>query len=206
MNFLEHNFILVTGLLLEHIQITFETVTFSLMIGFPLGLLLARRPWLRGPVLDILGFIYTIPSLALFVVLIPIFGLGLTPTIIALVAYAQFMLVRNWVVGLTSLDKTILEAATGMGMNSWQRFWKVEFILASPYLISGIRLAALSSIAIGMVAAYISAGGLGVLLFEGVITANYQKIITGAVASSLLAVGVNYLLRFIEYRVELRLR
>jgi osmoprotectant transport system permease protein len=190
----------------EHLRLTGEVLGISLVIAMPLGVLLARVRWLRNPVLAVLGVIYTIPSLSLFVLLIPLFGLGVTPAVIALVAYAQLMLVRNWVIGLTSIDPSIIEAAKGVGMNGWQRFWQVEFPLALPLLLAGIRLATLSTIGIATIAAYINAGGLGVLLFVGVTTANYQKILVGSIAVSVLAITANYLLRFLERRAEIAIR
>lgn len=206
MSYLVNNFAYVAQLFGQHLELTLEVLGFSLLIAMPLGVLVARVHWLEGPILGVLGVIYTIPSLSLFVLLIPLFGLGVTPAVIALVAYAQLMLVRNWVVGLTSLDPSIIEAARGMGMSGWQRFWQVEFPLALPLLLAGIRLAALSAIGIGTIAAYIDAGGLGTLLFQGVITANYQKILAGSVAVSVLAIGVNYFLRFLERRAEIAIR
>src|SRR6185436_11529776 len=121
------------------------------------------------------------PSLSLLVLMIPLFGIGTTPAIIALVAYAQLVLVRNTVVGLTGLDPAIVEAARGMGMSSWQRFRQVELPLALPLILAGARLATLSIIGIGTIAAFINAGGLGRLLFEGVATGNKQKIVAGAI-------------------------
>ncbi len=206
MGYLVNNFAYVVQLFGQHLGLTLEVLGFSLLIAMPLGVLVARVHWLEGPILGVLGVIYTIPSLSLFVLLIPLFGLGITPAVIALVAYAQLMLVRNWVVGLTSLDPSVVEAARGMGMSGWQRFWQVEFPLALPLLLAGIRLAALSAIGIGTIAAYIDAGGLGVLLFQGVITANYQKILAGSIAVSVLAIGVNYFLRFLERRAEIAIR
>jgi osmoprotectant transport system permease protein len=93
-----------------------------------------------------------------------------------------------------------------MGMSGWERFWQVELPLALPLLLAGVRLAALSSIGIGTIAAYINAGGLGMLLFQGVTTANYSKIFAGSLAVSVLAIGVNYLLRFLERRAEIQIR
>jgi len=190
----------------EHLRLTGEVLAISLLIAIPLGVLLARVRWLRDPVLAVLGVIYTIPSLSFFVLLIPLFGLGVTSAVIALVAYAQLMLVRNWVIGLTSIDPSIIEASKGVGMNGWQRFWQVEFPLALPLLLAGIRLATLSTIGIVTIAAYINAGGLGELLFVGVTTANYQKILAGSIAVSLLAITANYLLRFLERRAEIAIR
>ena len=206
MSYLVNNLGYVGQLFLQHLQLTLVVVGISVMIAVPLGVLAVRVKALQGPILSILGVIYTIPSLSLFVLLIPRFGLGFTPAVVALVAYAQLMLVRNWVVGLNSLDPAVMEAARGMGMSSWQRFWQVEFPLALPMLLAGIRLAALSAIGIGTIAAYINAGGLGTLLFEGVITANYQKILAGSIAVSVLAIGVNTLLRLLEHQAEKAIR
>ncbi|HZK17605.1 MAG TPA: ABC transporter permease, partial [Anaerolineaceae bacterium] len=149
--------------------------------------------------------IYTIPSLSLFVLLIPIFGLGTKPAIIALIAYAQLLLIRNWLVGLTTIEPAVLEAARAMGLNGWQRFWQVEFPLALPMLLAGIRLVALSSIGIGTMAAYINAGGLGVLLFQGVTTANYGKIFAGALAVTVLSFATSFFIRYLERRAEYRI-
>ena len=206
MSFLINNFGQVAQLFLQHLGLTLVVIVSSLIIGIPLGILLARIKWLRGPVLSILGVIYTIPSLSFFVLLIPVFGLGTTPAIIALTAYAQLLLVRNWLVGLTTIEPAILEAAKGMGMNGWQRFWQVEFPLALPLLLAGVRLVALSSIGIGTIAAFINAGGLGVLLFQGVITANYEKILAGAISVTVLSFSVNYLIRMMEQRAEFMIR
>lgn len=206
MNYLVNNLPVVGRLLLEHLRMTAISLGIAYLIAIPLGILIARRAWLRGPVMGVLGVIYTIPSLSLFVLLIPLFGIGLTPAVIALVAYAQLGLVRNWVIGLTSIDPSILEAATGMGMNGWQRFWRVELPLALPLLLAGTRLAALSIIGIGTIAAFISAGGLGTMLFEGVTTANYPKIIAGSLTVSLLAIAVNYLILYFESRAERAIR
>ena len=205
MNYLINNFDVVAELFLQHLQLTLAVIFFSLLIGIPLGLLLARIRWLRGPVMSVLGIIYTIPSLSFFVLLIPVFGLGIRPAIIALTAYAQLLLIRNWLVGLTTIEPAVLEAARGMGLNGWQRFWQIEFPLALPMLLAGIRLVALSSIGIGTIAAFINAGGLGVLLFQGVITANYDKIFTGALAVTVLSFAANYFIRYLEQRAEFRI-
>jgi osmoprotectant transport system permease protein len=206
MTYLFNNFPLVAGLFGEHLRMTAISLAISLLIAVPLGLLIVRVKWLQGPVLGLLGVIYTIPSLSLFVLLIPLFGLGAVPAIIALVAYAQLVLVRNIVVGLTGIDPAIIEAARGMGMNGWQRFARVELPLALPLLLAGARLATLSIIGIGTIAAFINAGGLGTLLFQGVTTGNTQKIVAGAIAVSALAIGTNLILRTLERRAALAIR
>ena len=190
----------VGRLFLEHLRLTGVALLIALLIAVPLGLLIARVAWLRGPVLGVLGVIYTIPSLALFVLLIPFTGLGFTSATIALVAYALLVLVRNIVVGLTTIDPAVIEAARGMGMSDWQRLVRVELPLALPLILAGLRLAALSIIAIATVAAYINAGGLGRLLFDGINTGSRAKIVAGSLVVSLLAVLVNLALRTLEQR------
>jgi osmoprotectant transport system permease protein len=203
MNYLLENLPYVGTLFVQHLQMTLEVLAIGLFFALPVGVLINRVRWLSGPVLGVLGVIYTIPSLSLFVLLIPLFGLGITPAVIALVAYAQLMLVRNWAIGLAGIDPAIIEAAKGLGMNGWQRFWLVEFPLALPLLLAGIRLATVSTIGIATIAAYINAGGLGTLLFIGVETGNSQKILAGSLAVSVLAIGINFLLRYLEHRSEI---
>jgi osmoprotectant transport system permease protein len=199
-------FLPIAGPFIQHLRLTVIALALALTIAVPIGVLLARVRWLRGPVLSVLGVIYTIPSLSLLVLLIPLFGIGATPAIIALVAYAQLMLVRNIVVGLTGLDPAVVEAARGMGMNSWQRFRQVELPLALPLILAGVRLATLSIIAIGTVAALVGAGGLGTPLLIGVTTGDTRKILAGSIAVALLAFGANFILRALERRATLSIR
>jgi osmoprotectant transport system permease protein len=190
----------------QHLYLTVVSLGLALLIGLPLGVLLHRVRPLRGPVLAIFSILYTVPSLSLLVLLIPFTGLSATTAIIALVIYAQLVLVRNTLAGLDGVDARTVEAARGMGMSGWQRLWRVELPLASPVILAGIRIATVATIGIATIAAFINAGGLGVLLFEGVRTSNYDKIVAGAVAVSLLAIGINWGLRAVERRLELRVR
>ncbi len=205
MTYLINNFPIVAGLFAQHLRLTGISLILSLVIAMPLGYLIYRISWLRGPVLAVLGVIYTIPSLSLLVLLIPLFGLGTLPAVIALVAYAQLVLVRNWLAGLVGINPAVIEAAQGMGMNAWQRFCLVELPLALPLLLAGIRLASISIIGIGTIAAFINAGGLGNLLFQGVTTSNYSKILAGSISVSVLALGINLIIRFFERRAEERI-
>jgi osmoprotectant transport system permease protein len=188
----------------QHLYLTLVSLAIAGLIGLPLGVLLHRVRPLRGPLLALFSVLYTIPSLSLLVLLIPFSGLSATTAIIALVIYAQLVLVRNTLAGLDGVDSRIVEAATGMGMSSWQRLWRVELPLASPVILAGLRVAAVSTVGIAAIAAFINAGGLGVLLFEGVRTSNYDKIVAGAIAISLLAVALNWGLRLVERRLEAR--
>jgi len=200
MRYLADNPGLILQLLVEQLWLTVVSLVFSIAIALPLGVLAARRPRVRGPLLGILGIIYTIPSLALFVLLIPLMGLGFWPAVTALVAYAQVILVRNITVGLLGVDAAVVEAARGMGMSALQRFWRVEFPLALPVILAGARVATLAIIGIGTIAAFINAGGLGTLLFQGVSQGSLEKIIAGAVTTSAFALAANTLTRALEIR------
>jgi osmoprotectant transport system permease protein len=206
MQYLIDTFLPIAGPFIQHLRLTAIALALALAVAVPIGVLLARVRWLRGPVLSVLGVIYTIPSLSLLVLLIPLFGIGTTPAIIALVAYAQLVLVRNIVVGLTGLDPAVVEAAQGMGMNSWQRFRQVELPLALPLILAGVRLSTLSIIAIGTVAALVGAGGLGTPLLIGVTTGDMRKILAGSIAVALLAFGANFILRALERHAVLAIR
>ena len=184
----------------QHLFLTLSSLALAILLGLPIGILIFRIEPLRGPVLAVLGVIYTIPSLSLLVLLIPLTGLSPATAVIVLVAYAQLVLVRNTLAGLMAVDPAIVEAARGMGMNYRQRLLRIELPLASPVILAGVRLATIAIIGIGTIAAFISAGGLGVLLFEGVRTSNYDKIVAGAIAVSVLAIGMNWILRVLEKR------
>lgn len=155
-------------------------------------MLIVRYRWLNVPVLGILGIIYTIPSLALIILLVPFFGLNAWSVIVAMVGYAQVILVRSLVVGLSSISPAIMEAARGMGMNLWQRWWQVQVPLILPIFLAGLRIAAVVTIAIATIGAKFGAGGLGTLLFDGIAQAGrYDKIWAGAIVVSLLAFAIN---------------
>jgi osmoprotectant transport system permease protein len=200
MRYLIDNPDIVLRLTAQHLWLTGVSLALALSIALPLGVIAARRPRVRGLLLGAFGVIYTIPSLALFVLLIPLMGLGFAPAVVALVAYAQVILIRNIVVGLLGVDAAVLEAARGMGMTPWQRFRGVELPLASPVILAGVRVAVLAIIGIGTIAAFINAGGLGVLLFTGVAQGHPDKIIAGAIGASGLALAANAILRALEIR------
>jgi osmoprotectant transport system permease protein len=198
MKYIVDNPDIVRGLLLRHLQITAIALAFALAIALPLGLLVNRFRWLAVPIVGMLGILYTIPSLALIILLIPAFGLGSKPVIIALIIYAQIILVRNILVGLQSVSPAMLEAARGMGMNAWQVWWRVQFPLALPIMLAGLRIAAVVVIGIAAIGAKFGAGGLGRLLFDGISGERYDKIWAGAIAVSALAFVVNGLLLLLE--------
>jgi len=206
MSYLANNLPTVMALFGQHLELWAIVLAIAVLIAVPMGVLAVRVKAIGGPLLGMLDVIYSIPSLALFVLLIPLFGLGVKPAVVALVAYAQLALVRNTLVGLSGIDPAVIEVARGMGMNGWQRFWRIELPLALPLILGGVRLASIQIIGIGTIAAYVGAGGLGTLLFEGVITNNTGKIFSGTLAVSLLAVLVNYGLYYLERRSQRTIR
>lgn len=186
----------------EHLWLSGVSLALALLIALPLGIATARDQRLDGPVLGALGILYTVPSLALFVALIPIAGLGRRTALIALVAYAQVFLVRNLVTGLRGVDPAIREAARGLGMSPAQQLRRIDLPLALPAILAGVRIAAVSTIGLATLGALINAGGLGTLLFEGVAQDNGGKIRAGVIAVSGLALVFNVGLGWVEERAS----
>lgn len=148
----------------EHILVTSIAVIVGFAISFALALLIRRYPRLYAPVLGITGVMYAIPSIALFVLLIPITGLSLVTAEIALVSYTLVILVRNMVTGLRGVPADVIEAATAMGYSSRQRLWRVELPIALPVIVAGIRIATVTTIGLVTIATLIGMGGLGYLI------------------------------------------
>ncbi|MFM7425094.1 MAG: ABC transporter permease [Elainella sp.] len=192
MDYLLKNPALIWKLLLQHLSMTSLTLVLAVAVALPLALLISRYRWLNVPILGLLGVLYTVPSLALIILLVPFLGLNAWSVIGAMVIYAQVILVRSLVVGLQGIPPAILEAARGMGMNPWQRWWQIQVPLILPVFLAGLRIAAIVTIAIATIGAKFGAGGLGTLLFEGIAQAGrYDKIWAGAIVVSLLAFAVN---------------
>lgn len=183
----------------QHVEISASAVLVATAIGVPVGVLISRVSSLARPVLVLAGILYTVPSLALFAVLIPVLGLGTRSAVVALVLYSLLVLIRNTAAGLGMVRPEVLEAATGMGMSSPQRLWLVELPLALPMIMGGVRIATVMNIGIASIAAYIGAGGLGVLIFRGIATADAELILAGAVPIALLAMAADRLLRQVEW-------
>jgi osmoprotectant transport system permease protein len=175
-------------------------------IALPLGALAARNDRVRGPLLAVLGVVYTLPSLAVFGYLVPYFGLGLVTTEIALVAYAQMILVRNVTLGLRGVSPALRDAALGLGMTPWQAFWRVEFPQALPVIVGGLRLATVATVSIATLAGKIDAGGLGQMLFAGLDNDDVNRIVTGSIAAAVLAIGADQALRAVERIATARAR
>lgn len=173
-----------------HLVITFVTLFFAIIIGVSLGILITRKRRLYNPVITTAGLIYTIPSLALFGIMIPIVGIGFTPAIIALTLYSLLAIIRNAAVGIDGVPPAIIEAARGMGMTELQILLRVELPLALPVIFAGIRIAAVSIISLATIASFFGARSLGSLIFEGIAAGGLRddKVAAGALGAAALAI------------------
>lgn len=188
---------IILRLAVEHIFLAVTALGIAIIIAIPLGWLLHRNKTLEKIVMAVLGVVYTIPSIALMIILIPFLGLNKTNVIVALVLYSQIILLRNILSGLNGIPNEIIEAAKGMGLTPLQMAWKIQLPLALPVILAGIRIAAVVVVAIATIGAKFGAGGLGTLLFDGIAQAGrMDKIWTGAISVGLIAFALS---RFASY-------
>ena len=183
---------------LEHLEIVVITLLISLALAALLTVACSYSKTLSRVLLNLFSMIYSIPSLALLALLIPVTGLGRKTAIVALVIYNQYLLLRNFLAGLDGVDRGVVEAATGMGMTHMQLLWKVQVPLAKGALIAELRIALVSTVGIATIAASINAGGLGSILFDGLRTMNVAKILWGSLLSAFLAILFDRVLCFAE--------
>ncbi len=195
--------------LAQHLTLLVGTLVPALLIGVPLGILCYRRPPTQGAVFAVLNVIQTVPSVALFGLLIaPLAGLtrawpwlsslgiagtGMTPALIALVLYALLPLARGVVAGLSQVPTEVLESADAMGMNARQRFWQIQLPLALPVLLRGLRVVAVQTVGMAVIAALIGAGGFGALVFQGLLSSALDLVLLGVIPTIMLAVVVDAL-------------
>lgn len=182
----------------QQLYLAVVAVLIACLIGIPLGILARRFRPIELPTMLIAGLLYLIPSLVLFAFLIPFFGLGRTPAIIALVLYSLLVIVRNTVAGLRAVPAAIEEAARGIGMSTLQRLRFVEFPYALPVILGGVRIATVMNIGVASIAAYIGAGGLGTLIFRGIATVDSDTVLAGAIPIALLALAADATLKRLE--------
>lgn len=183
---------------LQHLGLTFLSLFLAILVGLPLGILIARRRKLSSPILGIAGILQTIPSIALLGFMIPAFGIGATPAIIALLIYALLPIVRNTYTGITEVNPTVIEAAKAMGMNPKQMLFKVELPLAMPVIIAGIRTAAVINVGVATLASFVAAGGLGEFIFGGISLNNTNMILAGAIPAALLAILLDQIIAVLQ--------
>jgi osmoprotectant transport system permease protein len=184
---------------LTHIGLTFISLFFSILIGLPLGIFIARKKSLSGAVLGFAGVMQTIPSIALLGFLIPILGIGAKPAIFALFLYALLPIIRNTYTGITEVNPAVSEAAKAVGMSYWQVLFKVELPLAMPVIFAGIRTATVINVGVATLASLIAAGGLGEFIFGGISLNNTNMILAGAIPSALLAIIFDFVLSQVQH-------
>jgi osmoprotectant transport system permease protein len=199
------------GALTRHIVLVAAAIGPAVLIGFPLGVVAVRRPGWQDSLFAVLNLLQTIPSIALFGLLIVplsalatsmpllarlgIGGIGMAPAIIALVLYALLPVVRSTVAGIGGVDRAVVDAARGMGLTRRQRFWQVELPLAAPVLLAGLRIVTVQAIGLAVVAALIGAGGLGSFVFEGLGQYAADLVLLGALPAIGLALAADFLLQ-----------
>ncbi|MCI0502461.1 MAG: ABC transporter permease [Fusobacteria bacterium] len=188
--------------LLEHIKIVFFSSILSIFIGFTIGLFITTKGGeiLKEPILDIIKIGQAFPSVAILALLIPFIGYGITGVVIALIMYSLMPIIYNTYIGINNIDKDVIEGAMGMGLNEWQLYYLVKLPLAATIIISGIRTAVVVNISAVTLAAAVGAGGLGVLIVNGVRTFDTVMILRGAVPVALLALICEILFIEIENR------
>ncbi len=202
----------------QHLGILFGTLVPAVLLGLPLGIVCHRSVRWQTPIISVLNIIQTVPSIALFGLLLAplaglakaipwladhgISGIGLAPAIIALVLYSLLPLVRSVIAGLDSVSSGVLESARGMGMNRMQVFYKIQMPIALPVILTGVRIVAVQTVGMAVVAALIGAGGLGAIMFQGLLSSALDLVLLGVIPVVLMAVIVDGIFKFLVSMLE----
>jgi osmoprotectant transport system permease protein len=181
-----------------HLLLTFSALLLAICFSIPLGVWLYWHPSISKSILYFTGLLQTIPSIALLAIMIPLFGIGTLPAIVALFLYAVLPILRNTLTGLQSIDPLLKKVANGIGMNRFQKLKLVEFPLALPMVMAGIRTAAVINVGTATLAAFIGAGGLGEFIVTGLALNSTELILRGAIPAALLALLVEFTFTFSE--------
>lgn len=205
-DFLTGNLDLILKLTIEHISLVAVAVGLATITGVPIGIAITQNERVARVVLYLASIIITIPSIALFGIMIPLLstighGIGYLPAVIAVLLYSQLPIIRNTYTAINNVNPALREAARGIGMNPVQRLRMVEIPLAIPVIMAGVRTAVVMNIGVMAIAAYIGAGGLGVLISRGITQSDPRQLVAGAIAVSILAVIADYALLWIQKRL-----
>ena len=193
----------VGQLTLQHLMLVSIAVGLAIVVGVPLGVLMTRFKWLAGPLQGTATVVLTIPSIALFGLMLPLYskigqGLGPLPAITAVFLYSLLPILRNTYLALTNVEPGIREAGKGIGMTFWQRLRMVDIPIAVPVILAGVRTAVVMNIGVMTIAAVIGAGGLGVLILNSISQSNMPMLVVGAVLVSLVAIAADLLLQWLQ--------
>ena len=204
--FIVHNLPAIGERAVEHIAIVGVAVGVAILTGVPIGIAISQSQRAADTVLYIGSIVMTIPSIALFGILIPVLskigqGIGYLPAVIAAMLYAQLPIIRNTYTAIRNVDPALRSAAVGMGMSTPQRLARVEIPIALPLIVAGARVAVVINIGVTAIAAYIGAGGLGTFISRGISQTDVRQLITGALALGLLAIAADYALLWLQRRL-----
>jgi len=207
--FISDNLLLIWDRTLEHLSVVGVAVSLAIATGVPIGIAITQNRKIADTVLYFAGMIMTVPSIALFGIMIPILsligqGIGWLPAVVAVFLYSQLPIIRNTYTAIDNVDPALREAARGMGMRPFQRLRDVEIPIAVPVILAGVRTAVVINIGITAIAAYIGAGGLGTFISRGISQSDPRQLITGAIAVSILAVIADYGLLWVQKRLTPR--
>lgn len=197
---------LIAARTIEHLALVGTAIGLAILTGVPIGIAITQNERMANLVLYIAAIIMTIPSIALFGIMIPILslighGIGYVPAVIAVLLYSQLPIIRNTYTAINNVDPALREAARGMGMTPFQRLATVELPLAVPVIMAGVRSAVVLSIGIMAIAAYIGAGGLGTFISRGISQTDPRQLVTGAAAVSVLAIMADFFLLWLQNRL-----
>ncbi len=198
MKWLLNNWEQVLVALGEHIVIAFTSLAIAFVLSLVIGVWAARSERVYRWAIGLSGLLYTVPTLAFLAMLIPVVGLGRTNAIICMVSFSLMILIRNVAIGIREVPEDITDAARGMGMNAAEILARIEVPLALPVIVAGLRIATVTVISVAVVAAYVNAGGLGTLIFNGISNDHAAKIWVGALTACALSVAADLSLARLE--------
>jgi osmoprotectant transport system permease protein len=184
----------------QHLALILSAMAVSIPLGLCLGIMASYSRWFRAVVLYLVDLVTTIPSIALFGLLIPWFGLGFPPAVIGLILYTQLPVMRNTCEGIASIDPSVLEAARGMGMRELRILYRIKLPLATATILAGIRVSVVIGVGLTTIAAYIGSGGLGEFILRGIARSDATMVLVGASLVSVLAIVVDTVLKRSEVR------
>jgi len=191
-------------LMIEHLQLVGVAVSAAIIIALPSGILLSRDIMkdYTGKIISVFNVAQGLPSLAIIALFLPLLGIGFIPAVTALTIYALLPIVRNTIAGINNVEDEIIEAARGMGMNPFQVLYKVELPLALPIIIAGIQTASVVTVGTAVISNLIGAGGLGQLIFTGLVRFDTRKILLGSILSAIIAIIIDRLFDLLEKMLQ----
>lgn len=199
--FLSDRYMDILNLAVQHLQITGIAVLLAVLIGVPLGIFITRYKRAARFVIGTANVFQTLPSLALFGLVIPFLGVGIKPSVFVLFLYALLPIVKNTFIGINNVDPSAIDAAKGMGMKNHEILFLVELPLALSVIMGGIRISTVINIGTTTIASLIGAGGLGDFIFKGISMYNNNYLLAGAIPTALLAIGIDALLGYVEHHI-----